>query len=179
MKQTGFTLIEVIVVVAISAICFGVLVDLFIGHNRLYKSTTAEINVTSDGRIATEDVSSYIRQASRTLPSYSSYTAGPQVLILQVQSINSSDQLIAGTYDHVVFYLSGSDLLRQVFPNAASARPAQTKRIAASVNSMAFTYNNADYSLVTNVAIDITLQETAGAQTRSNTVSAKARLRNY
>jgi prepilin-type N-terminal cleavage/methylation domain-containing protein len=178
-SPTGFTLIEAVIVVALFAVCSVVLVDLFIGHNRLYKSETAALNITNDARLSLDDIDSYVRQANRTLSSYSTYTAGPQVLILQIQSVNSSNQLVPGTFDDVVFYLTGSNLFRQVFPNAASTRAAVTKKLASSVNSLVFTYNNANYSLVTQVQTDITIQENAGVQTRAITLSTKSKLRSY
>ncbi len=178
-KQSGFTLIELVVVVALFAVCSVVLVDLFIGHNRLYRSETAELDITNDARQALDDVDGYVRQANRILATYSTYTAGPQVLILQIQSVNASNQLVPGTFDNVVFYLSSENLYRQVFPNVASTRAAVTKKLASNVNSLVFTYNNADYAQVTEVTLDLTLQKSAGLQNRAITASSKARLRNY
>ena len=177
--RQGFTIIEMVVVTAIVGICGVVLVDLFIGQNRLYKSETAELNVTNDARAALDDVDNYVRQANRTLSSYSSYTAGSQVLILQIQSINASNQLIPGTFDNVVHYLSGSNLLRQIFPNASSSRLAVTKKLANNVSGLVFTYDNSDYALVNQVTTNLTTQENAGLQTKSITLSSEAKLRNY
>jgi prepilin-type N-terminal cleavage/methylation domain-containing protein len=175
----GFTLIEVIVVVALFAVCSVVLTSLFIGQNRIYKTQTAALNITADARIALDDIDNYLRAANRTLAGYSSYTAGPQVLILQIQSVNSSNQLVPGTFDNVVFYLSSGSLVRQIFPNAASTRIATTKKLASNVTGLVFTYNNASYALVTQVSTDLTIQENAGVQTRAITVSSKAKLRAY
>ena len=178
-KQAGLTLIEIVIVVGLTAVGMVVLTSLFIGQNRLYQTETAELNVTADARIAIDDIDSYVRQANRTQSSYSTFTAGPQVLILQIQSINSSNQLIAGTFDYVIFYLAGNNLLRQVIPNATSSRAAVTKKLAANVSGLVFAYSNADFSLVTEVTTDITVQELASGQTKSITLSSKAKLRNY
>jgi len=177
--KSGFTLIEVVIVIGLVSVCSIILSQLFIGQNRLYNSETAELDITGDARTALDDIDSYVRQSNRALSSFSTYTAGSQVLILQIQSINSSNQLIAGTFDNVVYYLSGSGLFRQVFPNVASSRSAITKKLASGVNSLTFTYNNADYSLVTEVQVDTTVQENVSGQTRSITLSSKAKLRNY
>ena len=179
MIRNGFTIIEIVVVLGIIAICAGILVTLFVDHNRLYKSETAELNITADARIALDDIDNYVRQSNRTLSSYSTFTAGPQVLILQIQSVNASRQLIAGTYDNVVFYLSSGSLLFQVFPNVASTRVALTKKIASNVTNLTFTYNNASFDLVTEVSTSLTILESAGIQNRSITLSSKAKLRNY
>ena len=178
-SNKGFTLIEVVVVIAIFAVCAVVLASLFIGQNRIYKVETAELNVTSDARNALDDIDNYTRLANRTLASYSSYSAGSQVLILKIQSVNASNQLLPTAFDYVVYSLTGSDFSRQIFPDATSARLAQTKKLASKVNSLAFTLNNADFALVTQVATDITVEENAGVQNRAITLSSKARLRNY
>ncbi|OGE88904.1 MAG: hypothetical protein A3J07_04425 [Candidatus Doudnabacteria bacterium RIFCSPLOWO2_02_FULL_49_13] len=177
--KRGFTLIETIIVIALVAVAGVILSDLFIGQNRLYRSETAELNVTADARAALDDVDNYLRQANRAVASHSTYSAGPQILILQIQSVDGSGRLVAGTFDYAVYYLSASDLWRQVFPDAASSRPAAAKKLANHINGLVFTYNNPDYSLVTEVQTDLTIQESAGAQTRSITASSKAKLRNY
>ncbi len=179
MKNRGFSLVEAIIVVLLVLVCVTVIVNLFIGQNRIYKTETAELNITNDARMSLDDIDNYVRQANRTLSSYSTYTAGPQVLILQIQSVNSSDNLIIGTYDYVIYYLTGTTLYRQVFPNAASVRAAVTKKLAGGVNGLSFTYNTADFANVTEVTTNITIQESAQFQTRSITASSKAILRNY
>ncbi len=178
-QNSGISLLEVVIVTGIVAVCSVILSSVFISQNRLYKTETAELNITGDARLALDDIDNYARSATRTVSSYSSYTAGSQVLILQIQSIDSSKRLIASTYDYVVFYLSSGKLYHQIFPDASSSRVAQTKRLARNVNSLTFTYNNASYSSVTQVTTSLTLQENAGAQTRSITVSSTSTLRDY
>ena len=156
----GFTLMEVVMVLFLGGICGTVIVNLFLGQNQIYKTQTAELIIMSDGRSALDDISNYVRSTNRVLSSYSSYTAGLEVLILQIQSINASNGLIAATFDQVVYYLDSGSLYRQVFPNASSSRIAGTKKLASSVNSLAFTYNNIDFAQVTEVDVDITLQKT-------------------
>ncbi len=178
MRPRGFTLIEIVIVIVIVAVCGIVVTDLFIGQNRLYRTQTAELNVTGDARGSLDDIDNYVRQAHRTISNYATYNAGPQVLILDIQSINASNDLIPG-YDKVIYYLNGNGLFREVFPQGASARLATTKKLASNVSGLAFTYNNVNYSLVTGVTTDITIQENAGIQTRAITISSKSILRNY
>ena len=178
-KSEGFSIMEVVVVIGIIAICGGILIEIFIGQNRIYKLETAELNITNDARNSLDDIDNYIRQSTLALSSYTSYTASATTLILQIQSVNSSNQLIAGTYDTVVFYLSGSNLFRQVFPAVGSSRLPITKKIAENITGLVFTYNNVDFALVTQVSTDLTIAKNAGVVTKSITVSSDARLRNY
>jgi prepilin-type N-terminal cleavage/methylation domain-containing protein len=177
--QNGFTLIELVVVIALVAITSLVLLDLFIGHNRLYQTQTSELNVTGDARTALDDISAFVRSANRAQAVYSSFTADSQVLILQIQSVNASNQLIPATFDYAVFYLSSGNLLREVFPDATSTRAGGVKELANNVVDLEFTYNNVDFTQVTEVSTDITVEEDAGIQNRSITLSSQARLRSY
>lgn len=166
-------------VILLLGVCSGVVVDLFIGQNRIYNIETAELNITSDARSSLDDIDAYVRQANRVADSYTIYTTGSQTMVLQVQSINPSNSLIPATYDYVVFYLTGDDLFRQIFPNVLSSRLASTKKLASNVSAFALTYNNASFPLVDEVITDLTLQQAAGAQTRTITISSKSILRNY
>ncbi len=178
MRQRGFTLIEIMIVITLISICGYIVADIFIGQNRIYKVQVAELNVTSDARMSLDDIDNFVRQANRVLDSYTTYTTSSQVMVLQIQSVDSSNQLIPA-FDTIVYYLTGTNLYREIFPNAGSARPAMVKKIASNVTSLAFTYNNASHSLVTEVTTDITIQENAGIQTRAITISSKSKLRNY
>ena len=180
-NNRGFTIIETTIV-----ILFFVIIAFFLSYLAtyqywIYNNETAELGIANDARTALDDIDNYVRQSNRVLSSYSSYVTGNQVLILQIQSINSSNQLIPGTYDMVVYYLSSNDLLRQVFPNPSSSRLSVTKKLASGVdiNNFTFSYNNLDYSLVTQVTTSLSITQTVGGQTRSITISSQAKLRNY
>ncbi len=178
-SNAGFTLIEIVLVIFLVAICGWVASDLFINQNRLYQTQTAELNITGDARMALDDIDNYVRLGNRVIDSYSSYTTGSQVLVLRIQAVNASNQLVPASFDTIVYYLSGGGLYRQIFPDGLSARDATTKKLAGNVNSLSFTYNNASNALVTEVTTNITLQEDAGIQNRTITISSKSTLRNY
>jgi len=177
--QQGFTLTEILVVIFLVAIISLVVSNLFIGQNRIYRVETAELNITNDARNSLDDIDNYVRQASRTLAVYSTYNAGAQVLILQIQSVNAANQLVAGKYDHVVYYLINNKLYRQVFPDATSVRAALTKLLASNVVSLTFTYNDPSIFSSTQVSTAITITESVGFQSRSISISSLSKLRNY
>ncbi|MBX4204984.1 MAG: prepilin-type N-terminal cleavage/methylation domain-containing protein [Candidatus Doudnabacteria bacterium] len=175
----GFTLVETLVVLFIFSLGIVIIFDMFLAQNRLYRTQTAQLNITSSVRFALDDIDNYGRQAHRTLASYSTYTAGPQTLILEIGSVNSSGRLISGTYDHVVYYLTSGSLTRVVIPDASSTRPSSTRVVAVNVTALTFTYNNADYTSVTQVDTSLTCAESASIQTRTYTGSSKTKLRSY
>lgn len=175
----GFTLIELIIVLGIFSILVFFLAYISGYHFQTYDNENAELNITNDARTALDDVDNYVRQAHRILSTYTTYTTGNTTLIVQIPSIDSSGQIIDSTYDIVVFYRSGSNFIRQVFPNTSSSRSSATRNLAAGVTSLTFSYNNTDYTQSTQVTTSITIQQQAGTQTRSITVSSQSTLRNY
>ncbi|MDP4001196.1 MAG: prepilin-type N-terminal cleavage/methylation domain-containing protein [bacterium] len=174
----GFTLVELVIVIAMVAVLSLVITGLFIGQNRLYKTQTTELKVNGGARASLDDIDSSVRGANRAAASYTSYIASSQVLILEIQSIDIKDHLIPATYDYVVYYLYNGSLMRQIYPNVFSVRAGGIKKLAENVTGLVFTLDNIDYNLVTEVTTDLTIQEDAGTQNKSITISSKSRMRN-
>ena len=177
-KSRGFTLIELVVVIALVVGVSLVLVNLFIGQNRIYKTQTSELNVTNGARAALDEIDAQVRAANQVVASYSTYNSGPQTLILQTPSVDAQNKIISATFDNVVFYLSNGDLMRLIAAHPSSSRAGGTKKMAGSVTSLNFTYDNGNFALVKQVSTDLTVAESAGSQTRSVSASSKAKLRN-
>ncbi len=175
----GFTLIEILIVVVLVGATLVVLSDMFLNQNRIYRSQNAELEITGSVRESLDDIDNSVRMATRVAQSNGSYITGPQVLVLQVQSINSSQRLIGGTFDYIIYYLSNGNLMKTVVPDPSSSRPALTKAEGTKISGLTFIYNNTDLTRVTEVATSVAASSSAGPQTRTFTVDSKARLRNY
>jgi len=177
-QDSGFTLIEAMIVVALTGVMLVVLTQFFLGGNQVYKSQNAELDVNMSTRSGLDDVDAYVRQANQLLDSHDVHTAGSTVLILELTSVNASSQLVLGAVDRVAYYYSGSDLYRQIYANAASVRQSSIRRIATDITSLAFTYDNATYSAVTSVETAMTSSRAGSKDIRTITVTSKSRLRN-
>lgn len=180
-RNKGFTLVEVLVVSAILLLIVGFLGYLSIKHFWIYNSQVSELDIEHGARTTLDDIDNHVRGAYRVASSYSGYTSGSQTLVLQLPSVDSSNQIISGTYDYVVFYLSSGSLVRQVFPDPSSSRIAAAKTLTDGVDgdTFSFSYDNADYSLVKQVTTTITITKGNPNQKRSITLSSKSSLRNY
>src|SRR4051812_22976288 len=99
-KNLGFTLVEALISVLLISVGVVVMANMFLSQNKLYLTQNSELEITSGVRTALDDVDNYVRQANRTLSTYSTFTAGPNVLILQIQSIDGSNRLKPGVYDY-------------------------------------------------------------------------------
>lgn len=177
--QFGFTIIEVILVVFLVGILSLVVSKLLTGQEKIYQTQNMELGVTDDARSALDDIDAYVRMADALVSSQGGYTLGSQTLILQILSINASNQIIPATFDYVIYHLNGTKINRIIVPNASSVRPSTTKTLASRVTSLTFGYDNGNPALVKNVTTSLTTQETyAGIPTKSITLSSKSKLRN-
>ncbi|HEX5430102.1 MAG TPA: prepilin-type N-terminal cleavage/methylation domain-containing protein [Patescibacteria group bacterium] len=176
--QSAFTLIEVIITIALTVMIVAVIANMFLTQSRLYRSQNAKLDTSASVRAGLDSIDDDVRAADQVLASYSTFTASSQTLILQIQSVDSTQALVADTYDYVVYTLSGTDLTRQIFPDAASVRIATTRTVARHVSDLSFVLNSADYADVTEVATSLTSSESTGNQTVAFTSDSNSKLRN-
>ncbi|MGE5298130.1 MAG: PilW family protein [Acidobacteriaceae bacterium] len=178
-KSRGFTLIETVVVTAILGLLSIVIVDLIIGQYRMYQIEYSELQVQQETRASLDEIDNQVRAAMEVVPDFDIYTAGTNTLILKIQSINPANQLIPGTYDHVIFRLDGSSLMRTIVPDPTSNRVAQERSLANGVTNLVFTYNSSEFDQISEVATELSVFHDNHYQARSLTATSRARLRNH
>jgi type II secretory pathway component PulJ len=182
-KQTGFTIIEVLIVIFMTVLILTALFTLFDWHNRIYYLEQAEVKATGSARASLVRLEKHIVQARRVLASRTvggvDYTSGSTTIILEIPTINSSNEVVANTYDYAVYYLSGNALYERIEANGASIRKSGLKQLSDAVNTLTLTYNNEDFAQVSVVTVN--LQTRARARnTHVNTELAQTVfLRNY
>lgn len=160
MKQNhGFTIIEVIIVLAVSSILMLGLFTLFDWHQKVYVLEEATVRTVTDARSTLNNMGRYIAQSSNILPSHdfngTVFTTGGNVLVLEIPSVNSSDEIIPATYDYIAYYLD-SGLIHQVIDaGSGSTRLDGTKKLAENVLSFSLSYNNGTPSQASIVTIDL------------------------
>lgn len=181
--QGGFTIIEVVITIALTAILLLALFSLFDWHNRLFYFQQAEVYVSGSARSSLNDLSTYIAQSSAVLDTHTfgsnNYSSGANTIVLQLPSTDASGNILANTFDYVAFYTTGGQLMEQVLPASGSFRTAVTKQLSDTLNTITFTYDDPDFDQVKNVTIDIATQAKAGKQTINYTLHQKVFLRNH
>lgn len=180
--QSGFTLIETIVVIGILVIVMFGIYLIYTGFYNVYNSQQAQINVSSSAGQSIYEVENYTLQADQVLSSHSfsatTYTTDADTLVLEIPSIDSSGDIVSSKYDYVAFYLSGNNFYRILAPDASSSRKAGTRQLSNAAQSLTFTYDTATMSLVKEVTIDFTTQTTVRGKIISNHLHQILHLRN-
>lgn len=140
MKQSGMTLIEVLVAMFISVIVGGLLLVIMTSSSGLFFKESSKI---SQG-VGTNEALTILRQNIKQASSIANIS-GPSQLVLELASYDSSGNLISNTYDEIVFLRDQNFLRFKVFPNELSQRKSVDQVLATSVDGLLFEYfNNAN-----------------------------------
>jgi prepilin-type N-terminal cleavage/methylation domain-containing protein len=172
-SEQGFTLLEVLIVLGISVVMLMGLLNLFEWHQKVYAQEVAHVRTTGAVRSTmlqmSEDVAQAVAIETTHTFSGTTYTSTNNTIVLRLPAVDSSDNVIASTYDYVVYYLSDGSLYQKVDPGTNSARGAVSKLIAENIDIFDLTYDNATVTFASYVTIDIQ----ATIPTRNNNVSTR------
>ena len=182
-KNSGFTLVEVTIVLFLFIAISGVLFALFEWHAKIFGFQQVQVQVVGSARSVMNALQGNILPAYRVVASRSvggvNYNSGSSVLVLQLPSHDSNGDVVANKWDYMAFSLGGNSLTQATEADAASSRKSGTKTLSEKINSLTFTYDSATFDLVRKVSADI---ETSG-QFRGQQISTRLQqdfyLRNY
>src|SRR5689334_13195951 len=98
MNIKGFTLVEILIVMAVSAITGSILIAILASSNGLFLQQNSKVTQGLSLNDTTDQITSSIRQASQVVASYPSnqpqYITSSAVLVLAMPSIDSSNNII-------------------------------------------------------------------------------------
>ncbi len=123
----GMTLIELLIVIAISGIIVIALLSMYVGGMKYFYNQNSKADTIEDSRMPMAWVSRDIRDASQvfdgTLTVYdgSSYTTGENCLVLEVPSLDALGN-VSATLDFIIYEWTGNRLFRVIDADDASAR---------------------------------------------------------
>lgn len=182
-QERGSTLIETILVIAITVLLFGALFTLYDWHNRIYVYEQAAVRTSGSARQVMQAIEESALQGYRVVSSHvfgaNTRTTGTNAVVIQIPAINASGGIVASTYDYVAFTQSGTSLLMDFDAAATSNRKDLTKTLSDTVSTFTVTYDNADYSLVKKITADLTVSLQAKNQTLQDHLIQDIILRNY
>lgn len=182
---SGFTLVEVVVVLAISSIVGLVLVNIFLGHADLFRFFNAEVNSGSAARLVADRMVSLIREAESVQASHDFSgqlrQSTPDELVLRLKTVNASDAFVIGAYDYVAFYRDGDDprrLMETIQADAASRRASGTRVLAENLEILNLAYDNPTIQDAREVTLELRMAEDFRQTSATSTVKTVVKLRN-
>jgi len=178
----GFSLIETFIVIAISVVAFIALANLFLMFNSLYGYQQAFMAGAGSASNAMNAFEAAVFPADHVLASHSfngtTYSSATTTLVLELPAVDGSGNIIAGTNDYIVFYPSSTTLYRLTAAGAGSTRVSGLKQLSTTLNTISFTYDNTDFTKVSNVTADIVTQAQFKQQTVQSHLNEQIYLRN-
>lgn len=160
--KRGFTLVETFIVVGISVVALVALTNLFLIFNSTYGNQQVFMAVAGSASTAMNAFEAAILPADQVLASHdfsgTVYSSSATTLVLELPSVDSSGNIIAGTKDYIAFYSSSATLYRLTQAGAGSIRASGLTQLSTTLNSLSFTYDNGDSTKVTSVTADIVTQ---------------------
>lgn len=165
----AFTLIEVVITIALFAIVMFGMAQLYIVYGRVVISQKAAISVALDGSSIMDTAQEVARQADHVVSTHTfsgvAYTSGTTTAVFELPAYDVSGTILTNTYDYIGISASGTSVYRLIDAANGSARVSGKKQIAKVLNGLSFTYDNASFPSVTSVIVDATTSATTRGQT--------------
>lgn len=181
-RYSGFTLLETIITLAITVIALLALTNLFFVFNSIYGYQQAFMAAAGSSGAAINAFEAAVLPADQVLASHvfsgTTHTSSANTLVLELPAIDGSGNVIPSAKDYIVFYASSSNLYRLTQADALSARVSGLKKLSTTLQSLTFSYDNADFAKVTNVTTDIQTQAQFKQQAVQSHLQEQMYLRN-
>ncbi len=145
----GSTLIELLIVIAISALIVVALLSLYSSGQRYFITQSAKADTIEDSRHPLTWITRDIREAAQVVSNYDTYSTSANCLILQIPSIDETGEIIDidSIFDYIIYRRSPENpnrLERIIDADDASARIDRTKLMADSVTSLTLSFFDSD-----------------------------------
>jgi len=173
----GVSVMETISVIGIMTMILVMVAQMFSSGYNIYFLQGARIDAEVGAVLATRAISEATRGAMEVEASSvingTTYTSDGDTLVLKLPSVNSSNDIIAGSFDHMAVFIdpSNSKLVKTATQIATnSKRPSGTRLITGSNLTLAFHYNEPTITDSTRVQAYLVNTQTR----RTTTVTAKS-----
>jgi prepilin-type N-terminal cleavage/methylation domain-containing protein len=176
MMRRGFTLLEIIIVLAIALVCFLVILGMYISQSQLFTNESNIAELQTINSIAQETLSGTIEQGMEIIESRTingtAYASDSDTIIIKLPAYNASKTIINGIYDYIAFNFDtvNSKIISNTETGTGSARISGEKTVANFVSALNFRYNSNVWTSVNEVEMTLaTKKEIGGAEREEQT----------
>ena len=190
-NRLAYTLIELLIVVAISAVIMIALLSLYMEGQKYFFNENAKADTIEDSRFPMTWISRDVREALQVVASHGPYSTDDFTVVLEVPSIDpGTGALMTGSLDYIIYRRNPNypEKLERIIDAAeGTGRQDRTRVMADAVNAFGLTYYKQDGSLATTYTdtfiVDITLSSSTKGIQRTNqpyveALNTRVRLRN-
>lgn len=153
-------MLEMIIVIFLFAILLIGLLNIFDWQQKVYNLEQADIAATGSARNVLNAMTFSLAQgrsiiSSRTVNG-TGYTTGGGTVIVEVPAYDSGGNLVADTWDYIIFHVNGTEVIQIIDAAGSSARESGTKLLTDTLESLSLTYNNPTPSSASQVTVNLT-----------------------
>ena len=189
-KPKGFSLVELLVIVAIGSFLVLAMLSLYVAGQKYFMTGSARTDVLRDNRQVLNYVSRDVQEAIQVMPNWDVYTTSTDCLILQVSSIDSSGIIIDidSQFDYIVYRLNSEypNRLERIIDakDGVSSREDSTRVITTRANSFQLQSEGvdlsevSDFNQVSSVEVDLITSRNLLGRTYQETLRTGVNLRN-
>lgn len=186
----GLTLVELLVVLALSALIILALVTLYTSGQRYFINQDAQAKVLREGRYVLDWIARDIKEAVQVVPSWNGYTTSTSCLVLKVPSVDENGLIldIQNHFDYIIYRRKPDDpkrLERILDANdGVSALTDDTRQLAERVDAFLLSSEGeglssvGDLSTVSSIDIALSTRQTRQGRDFQETLNTVVKLRN-
>ena len=189
-KQSGFTLAEVLIVLACSAIVGTILVTILVQGSSIFNDQNTRVNQNLSLNSINSKITQQIQFASSVASTFSSgsttYSSGPDTLVTKIPSVDSTGSVIDSKFDTMIISSDPIDkniLKLWIYPDISSSRKAETLVLTNQLSFIQFSYLNDEAvpttpQTATRVDFIVKIAEKTNATIKESSISGRANLKN-
>jgi prepilin-type N-terminal cleavage/methylation domain-containing protein len=189
-KSQGLTLVELLVVLALSALIILALVTLYTSGQRYFINQDAQAKVLREGRYVLDWIARDIKEGIQVVQTWNGFTTSTNCLILQVPAVDATGLIIdvANEFDYIIYRQKPEDpkRLERILDakDGVSSRADSTRLLAERVDAFSLSSEGVelssvgDLSTVYNIDIALTTRQNRYGRDFQETLNTVVKLRN-
>lgn len=190
MRNRGFTLIEVLIVVGIATVVASLLVVIIANSAGLFYKESAKVGQGVGINAVLSKFRETIKEANSIATGYpptppATYTTSSTQIVLTVPSIDSLGNIITNVFDYHVFLKDEDKLKFRIFPDIQSSRLSADQILSSNTKEVLFQYFDSQNppqqvapSSAQRIRMTLHLRQKSGADYEEHIATSEASLRN-